>query len=500
MGASAATYLPNFSLSLADNPSTRYPSHASTAIAMTSPSDSGPGAPRASPLASAATRAAFLTPLCNAAPLPSTSTITNTTNASSSSVLTGSEAAPVGTSSSGVHSTGPQSSQPGGPPVYHSNYMSGSWPTPGGSHLGAYSYANANSGNTNSGPLAQPPYTRGPSLYGPTSSSLQNFAGRGPPSASNAENLPPPQSYQDQPAFSSSVASGGGGTGGGSGTLGSPLSSHTQGGHSGLSQPILSNPASGPRPGTSGQNTSGAPAHAQEGSSHRNLPAPTSCYPPTSTPQQSSFPPFASPVTHASASTAPPSTSSGPMQRGLASIPAMAPPLQFSGGRARSGAPMASYASYGQIPGPVLSNMHHPGAPLAMVGGMQGLPGYGHHAGLPPHQPHHLYPHHHSRAPSQQQDRPFKCDQCPQSFNRNHDLKRHKRIHMAIKPYPCTFCDKRFSRKDALKRHRLVKGCENRLVPNAGAATTGADDGPSHDRSDAVSDDREGSPSLEKKD
>ena len=50
-----------------------------------------------------------------------------------------------------------------------------------------------------------------------------------------------------------------------------------------------------------------------------------------------------------------------------------------------------------------------------------------------------------------QQERPFKCDQCPQSFNRNHDLKRHKRIHLAVKPFPCEHCDKSFSRKDALK-------------------------------------------------
>lgn len=56
-------------------------------------------------------------------------------------------------------------------------------------------------------------------------------------------------------------------------------------------------------------------------------------------------------------------------------------------------------------------------------------------------------------------DRPFKCDECVQSFNRNHDLKRHKRIHLAVKPFGCDKCGKTFSRKDALRRHWLVKGC-----------------------------------------
>ena len=49
------------------------------------------------------------------------------------------------------------------------------------------------------------------------------------------------------------------------------------------------------------------------------------------------------------------------------------------------------------------------------------------------------------------QDRPFKCEQCPQSFNRNHDLKRHRRIHLAVRPFPCSHCEKSFSRRDALK-------------------------------------------------
>lgn len=74
-------------------------------------------------------------------------------------------------------------------------------------------------------------------------------------------------------------------------------------------------------------------------------------------------------------------------------------------------------------------------------------------------------------------DRPFKCDQCPQSFNRNHDLKRHKRIHLAVKPFPCNWCDKSFSRKDALKRHILVKGCGKAAGKDGKSADT--DDGAS---------------------
>lgn len=46
--------------------------------------------------------------------------------------------------------------------------------------------------------------------------------------------------------------------------------------------------------------------------------------------------------------------------------------------------------------------------------------------------------------------RPFECDQCPLAFARNHDLKRHRRLHEPVKPFSCDVCGKKISRKDAL--------------------------------------------------
>lgn len=39
---------------------------------------------------------------------------------------------------------------------------------------------------------------------------------------------------------------------------------------------------------------------------------------------------------------------------------------------------------------------------------------------------------------------------------RNHALKRHKRIHLAVKPFSCSRCQKSFSRKDSLKVGTLL--------------------------------------------
>jgi hypothetical protein len=186
-----------------------------------------------------------------------------------------------------------------------------------------------------------------------------------------------------------------------------------------------------------------SPVQSQEGFTSRPPPTPTYYPQSATTPQAPSFP----------YSTGPSPTQQSPMSAGgpLARMS----PTNSAGQVPTLQAPSQQHHGYGPrynsypIPGPVLSNVNNPNGQLALVNAMHGMmPGFnsGHAANIS-----HMYAGHH---PAQQQptnDRPFKCDQCPQSFNRNHDLKRHKRIHLAVKPFPCGHCDKSFSRKDALK-------------------------------------------------
>lgn len=94
-----------------------------------------------------------------------------------------------------------------------------------------------------------------------------------------------------------------------------------------------------------------------------------------------------------------------------------------------------------------MHNLGNPGQPMALVSHYppQAATAYGGHFGGMMFQPQQRTP-----------DKPHQCDQCPTAFTRNHDLKRHKRIHWAVKPFPCDGCDKAFSRKDALKVCLLV--------------------------------------------
>ena len=117
--------------------------------------------------------------------------------------------------------------------------------------------------------------------------------------------------------------------------------------------------------------------------------------------------------------------------------------------------PRQPYPSYSlpAMNGPVMTNVHSPNHQMSLMGGMPSamLPGFnsGHAASMQ--QMYGGHPPPLSQHAGSSNERPFRCDQCPQSFNRNHDLKRHKRIHLSVKPFPCNHCDKSFSRKDALK-------------------------------------------------
>ncbi|KAJ3193813.1 Metallothionein expression activator [Irineochytrium annulatum] len=56
-------------------------------------------------------------------------------------------------------------------------------------------------------------------------------------------------------------------------------------------------------------------------------------------------------------------------------------------------------------------------------------------------------------------ERPFRCDFCPATFSRKHDLRRHTRsLHSEERPHLCMHCSLSFARSDALKRHLAAEG------------------------------------------
>lgn len=47
---------------------------------------------------------------------------------------------------------------------------------------------------------------------------------------------------------------------------------------------------------------------------------------------------------------------------------------------------------------------------------------------------------------------------CDHHFRRQHDLKRHQKLHTGERPYRCSDCYRSFARQDALNRHRRAEG------------------------------------------
>jgi len=320
-----------------------------------------------------------------------------------------------------------------------SGYM---WPPPSSTGTNPYGLQSGNSSNSY---LA---HRNG--LFSPSINSLV----RGPNSSTASEGLPPPN-YGDVPPFQTTMS------------MSAPsslpaLSTQHSSASSGMmvAPPPLSTPV-----------THASPVTTQD--SYPRLP-------PTPTFYNAQHPPPNQPSNY-SYSSGPSPIQQSPMSAG-GQIPRMSPPhgpgsippiqhhqqqqqqhhqqqqqhhhLQHQQQQQSSQSPYAHQRPFQYpMPGPVLSNVGNPNSQMALVGGMPGgmMPGFnsGHAAHMQ------LYGHPQAQ-PNPQNDRPFKCDQCPQSFNRNHDLKRHKRIHLAVKPFPCGHCDKSFSRKDALKVRTLM--------------------------------------------
>ena len=222
--------------------------------------------------------------------------------------------------------------------------------------------------------------------------------------------------------------------------------------------------------------TQPSPINAPEPYMQRPPPTPgyySSGSQPSSTPQQSQFPAFTAP----SPAQQSPLGANGANGSRISPINGQPPNLQPAHNQQshQYSRPFQSYSLPAMSGGPIMSNIHSPGSQMALMGHHGSFSGFnsGHSAAAA--QMHHqqMYGGHMGQQPGPgsggaHNDRPFKCDQCPQSFNRNHDLKRHKRIHLAVKPFPCGHCEKSFSRKDALKVCHFPgpSGAHVTLTPN----------------------------------
>ncbi|KAK0390899.1 hypothetical protein NLU13_0402 [Sarocladium strictum] len=316
----------------------------------------------------------------------------------------------ISPSLSSVHTGSSQGSQPQSHMApYNIGHMHGSWQTPGHSSYNLSSTAQQSPLNIGSYTGQRPSlYSQSPSMgYGAQRDSQSPTAGPG------GEALPPPPDHHVHQPFPS------------------PLGGHAGGGASSYPQSA----ANGMMPSHSSSQSPAQSHNLPHLDSYSNGRGPSG-YPLSSTnPAQSAFPSYSSLQSPNQASPA----SAGP---GMRNLGAMAPPAPYR-------PPFGSYSPLPGVNGAVMSNVHHPGGSMSMVGSM-GVPGY------------HGHPMIYGQAPPTAQERPFKCDVCIQAFSRNHDLKRHKRIHLSVKPFPCPNCTKSFSRKDALKRHKLVKGCDKK--------------------------------------
>ncbi|KAL8910618.1 MAG: hypothetical protein Q9171_004112 [Xanthocarpia ochracea] len=311
----------------------------------------------------------------------------------------------------------------------------GFWPPPaGGNGNNLFSLGTGTTPQPWNQASMNPPFPpRG--MFSPSLNSLVRNSSHSP---SSADGLPPPPPFDmnQLPPFPGSASM----------SAPSNLPSVAAQQNPALAQAYMSNiqsPISAPT-------SQASPLNGSDSYGQRLPPTPTyySGSQPSSTPQSSQFPAFPNPSPVQQS----PMSASTPQGSRISPIGAQGPSMQQANPQ-QGNTFVRSYPQYSlpAMPGPIMTNVHSPGGQLAMVGmpghGIPGNFGPGFSSGSSA-QMQQMYGGH---QPAPHNERPFKCDQCPQSFNRNHDLKRHKRIHLAVKPFPCGHCEKSFSRKDALK-------------------------------------------------
>ena len=60
-----------------------------------------------------------------------------------------------------------------------------------------------------------------------------------------------------------------------------------------------------------------------------------------------------------------------------------------------------------------------------------------------------------------QDEKPFQCSQCNQSFTRKFNLVQHYATHTGEKPFQCSQCNKSFSQRSNLVKHQIMHTSEN---------------------------------------
>lgn len=330
----------------------------------------------------------------------------------------------------GVNSGSSQNSSNGASGVYN---PSGYWPPP----AGLTPQFSLMSGQPIPSPLSQTQNNMFPGpgrgLYSPTGNNNFGQQNRNMNSSVD-ENLPPPPHKLNFPPFPTGLSSGGPGP--------MTLPTLAQQHQNQQPQPGQQHNLQQQMSQDSQQQQQQAMQNSNDQYGPRPPPTPTYSYGSSSTPQQSTFPAF----TQATQAQCSPITSGAPINR-ISPLTANHPnTMQPPPNNLSTYRPFNNQYSLPGLSNPLMphNNLHGIGSQPLMMGQVGvSMPYIPMHSGQ-------MYGMHPGNG-ANTQDKPCKCDQCPQSFNRNHDLKRHKRIHLAVKPFPCEDCEKRFSRKDALK-------------------------------------------------